>query len=265
MKKLRLLTVLSFIVGCLMVLACCQKPALDAPSIESFKVDDASLTLTWEKIDDAKGYKILVNAEEYNSKKPSYPLANLEAGTYTITVKAVSNSEDVLDSDWSQTFNFEREAESGMVYALINNKTEYEVRSLGSATGDIVIGATYRNKPITKIADMAFANKSKDVKSVTIGENVKSIGSRAFYNCSNMETVTFVSDSVTSIGAYAFQGCRTLKTVKIPAKVTEIPNFAFAYCRSLETIEFNSVVTSIGEKAFTNCDKLDNVVTSLKS
>jgi hypothetical protein len=187
-----------------MVFACCKKPALETPNIETFKVDDASLTLTWDAIDDAKGYKIMVNTEEYNSKKPSYPLSSLLEGNYTITVKAVSGDDKVDDSNWSETFEYRREAESGMVYALINNKTEYEVRSIGSATGDIVIGATYRNKPITKIADMAFANKSKDVKSVTIGENVKSIGARAFYNCSNMETITFKSDSVTSFGAYAF-------------------------------------------------------------
>lgn len=260
MKKLRLLAVLSFIVGCLIGLSCCKKPALAAPDLETFRVNETTLVLTWEEIDDAKGYKIMVNADEYNSKKPSYPMADLAAGVYTITVKAISSDEKVLDSEWSKTFTYERESESGLVYALINNKTEYEVRGIGSATGDIVIDGTYRNKPVTKIADMAFANKSKDVYSVTIGENVKSIGARAFYNCSNMGQIVFKSDSVTSIGAYAFQGCRNLKEFTIPSKVTSVPNYAFAYCRSLEKVNFNENVTSIGERAFSNCDKLNNVV-----
>ncbi|MBR2341015.1 MAG: leucine-rich repeat protein [Clostridia bacterium] len=260
MKKLRLLTVLSFIVGCLAVFACCTKPTLDTPDVETFKVNETTLVLTWAEIDDAKSYKIMVNTEEYNSKKPSYPMADLDAGVYTITVKAVSGNKDVMDSDWSETFTYEREAESGLSYYLINNKTEYAVRGIGSAKGDIVIDDVYRNKPVTKIADMAFANKSKDIDSVTIGANVKTIGSRAFYNCSNMVSVTFKSDKVTSIGAYAFQGCRALKEFTVPSQVTEIPNYAFTYCRSLETVNFNQGLTSIGEKAFDNCDKLNNVV-----
>ena len=260
MKKLRLLTVLSFIVGCLIGLTCCKKPTLDAPDIETFKVNETTLVLTWEAIDDAKSYKIMVNTDEYNSKKPSYPMADLAAGVYTITVKAVSADENVLDSEWSQSFTYERESESGLTYALINNKTEYEVRGLGSATGDIVVDATYRGKPVTKIADMAFANKSKDVYSVTIGENIKTIGARAFYNCSNMSQITFKADNVTSIGAYAFQGCRSLKEFTVPSQVTSISNYMFAYCRSLEKVNFNQSITSIGERAFSNCDKLDNVV-----
>ena len=125
MKKLRLLTVLSFIVGCLMVLGCCQKATLKTPDIETFKVNETTLTLTWETIDDAKAYKIMVNTEEYNSKKPSFPMASLDAGVYTITVKAVSGNEEVMDSEWSEAFTYERAAESGLVYSNLNNDQSF--------------------------------------------------------------------------------------------------------------------------------------------
>ena len=61
MKKLRLLTLLCFIVGCLMVFVGCKKPTLATPDVQTFKVDETTLRLTWEEIEDAKGYKIMVN------------------------------------------------------------------------------------------------------------------------------------------------------------------------------------------------------------
>ena len=55
MKRIRLLVILSFIMGCLLMFACCGKASLDAP--KDFRVDEASLVLTWNKVKGAKGYK----------------------------------------------------------------------------------------------------------------------------------------------------------------------------------------------------------------
>ena len=257
MKKLRILIVLSFIISCLMILACCGTKKVDTPT--NFKVDEATLSLSWDSVKDSRGYKILVNKEEYVSKAPSYPLDPLVPGEYVIEVQAISDNEELEDSDWA-TFEYTREVESGLSYSLINNNTEYEVKGLGSASGDVVIDDYYRGKPVTKIGDMAFANKSKEVRSVTLGKYIRSIGSRAFYNCSLMEGINFGEAPVTEIGAYAFQYCRTLTSVTLPKNLKEVSNSAFAYCRSLETIVLPDGLTSIGLSAFANCDKLDNVV-----
>ncbi len=256
MKKFRLLVILSFICACLIALACCGKPTLATP--KNFKVDETTLMLSWDSVKDAKGYKVYVNNEEYNTTKPRYPLDPLAPGEYNIVVKAVGISEETNDSELSKPYTYVRPTESGLSYALINNKTEYEIRGLGSAAGNIVIEDTYRGKPITQIGDMAFANKSKDVISVTLGKNIKSIGDRAFYNCSLLESIV-IPDSVTEIGAYAFQGCRTLKTVDLPDDLTEISNYAFAYCRGLTSISIPEGVTKIGERAFMGCDVLESI------
>ena len=66
MKKIRLLTILSFILGCLLVLACCGKTKLATPDKDTFLVDQTTLLLSWEPIKNAKGYKVIVNNEEFN-------------------------------------------------------------------------------------------------------------------------------------------------------------------------------------------------------
>ena len=238
MKKFRILIVLSFIISCLMILVGCGAKKVATPDINTFKVDEATLSLSWDPVKETRGYKILVNNEEYVSKKPSYPLDPLVPGEYKIVVQAISDNEELEDSEWSKPFVYTREVESGLSYSLINNNTEYEVRGLGSASGDVVIDDYYRGKPVTKIGDMAFANKSKDIKTITLGKNIRTIGARAFYNCALMESVTF-GDAVTEIGAYAFQNCRTLKNITLPSKLTSISNYLFAYCRSLETVEID--------------------------
>lgn len=258
MKRIRLLVVLSFILSCMLLLFTgCGKTTLATP--KNFEVNQETLVLTWDSVKDAKGYKIFVNNEEYNSSKPRYPLEPLAAGDYVITVQAIAKNDDFKDSEIA-TYTYTRPEESGISFALINNKTEYEVRSMGSAAGDVVIPDVYRNKPVTKIGDLAFANKNKDLTSVTvIGNNLRTIGSRAFYNCGAMTSIS-LPDSVTEIGAYAFQNCRSLQSVVLPEGLKVLQGFTFAYCTELASVTMPEGLTSIETKAFIGCYKLDNVV-----
>ena len=260
MKKIRLLVILGFMLTCLVAFASCGKAKLGTPDIKTFTIEETTLTLTWSPVKNARGYRVLVNNEEYNTSKARYPLDPLAPGDYEITIQAIAADGDHSNSSWSKTYEYTRPVESGLSYALINNNTEYEVRGLGSASGHITIEDSYRGRPVTAIADMAFANKSKDVASITIeGENLRTIGARAFLNCSLLTDIN-IPDSVTTIGAYAFQGCRGLTELDLPDALETIDNYAFAYCRGLTTIEIPESVTTIGMKAFAECDVLDNVV-----
>lgn len=55
----------------------------------------------------------------------------------------------------------------------------------------------------------------------------------AFYNCSMLTTIT-IPDNISSIGEYAFYGCSNLKKINIPNSVTKIGNGAFTSCSSLQ-------------------------------
>ena len=97
-----------------------------------------------------------------------------------------------------------------------------------------------------------------NIKSVTIGNGVTSIGSYAFYGCSGLTSIT-IPDSVTDIGWYAFEDCSGLTSVTIGNGVTSIGGFAFYYCSGLTSITIPDSVTSIGRHAFSNCSGLTSV------
>ena len=104
---------------------------------------------------------------------------------------------------------------------------------------------------VTSIADYAFDNAPKLTK-VTIGENVKSVGTGAFRNCNSLETVIFKdSDTVQkTIGDYAFNNCPALTEVDFGNAVKSIGNYAFMVDKLLESIEFPDSLESIGYCAF---------------
>ena len=95
--------------------------------------------------------------------------------------------------------------------------------------------------------------------SITISNSVTSIGYRAFSGCSGLTSVT-IPNSVTSIGSEAFSGCSGLTSITIPNSVTSIDYETFYYCSALSSITIPNSVTSIGNRAFDGCIGLTSVV-----
>ena len=249
--------------GLVLPLTACGKSKLSTPT--GMNIEASTLTLSWNPVTDAAYYTVRIEGngktQEADSGKNSYSLERLEAGSYTIRVKAVvgANSDLFADSAWSEKISFSREQESGLIFSMINSNTAYEVSGLGIAQGDIVIPDTYRGLPVTKIGDQAFYNKNT-VLSVVIGKNVTEIGERAFANCSFLTSLT-LPDSLKVIGKQAFQSCRVLASqLIIPDSVTELGAQAFEYCRALPSVTFGSGLTELGESAFNGCTALKEVI-----
>ena len=256
MKKLKLIPVCLLII-CLLccIFTACGKKLLDSPT--GFSVND-EYRLSWLAIRNARSYTIKITSEEGESKEHSsrrayYSLSNLEEGDYVISVKAISGSNEYGDSEWSDDFEFKKDYESGCIYTLINNNTEYEVSRVGTANGIVVLGDTYRNKPVTSIADSAFKGSGR-VEKIVIGKNVKTIGEAAFYNCTKLKEIE-IPESVTQIGTSAFHNCNQLETINLPSGYTVIEPYTFRSCRSLLNITLPNV-TTIGENAFASCASL---------
>ncbi len=110
---------------------------------------------------------------------------------------------------------------------------------------------------VTSIGHCAFY-ECRNLTSVTIPDNVTSIGYEAFYGCSSLTSVT-IGNGVTSIGAYAFYDCSSLTSVTIPDSVTSIGNEAFRGCSSLASVTIPDSVTSIGYSAFYGCSSLTEI------
>ncbi len=111
---------------------------------------------------------------------------------------------------------------------------------------------------VTSIGDEAFYNCIA-LTSVTIGNSVTSIGKGAFDCCSSLTNIT-IPNGVTNIGEDAFNVCSNLTSVTIPNSVTSIDKSTFSNCKSLISVTIPNSVTSIGDTAFYQCDSLTNVI-----
>ena len=257
MKILKKICILLLVVclGLPTAVACKKGPVLSAPS--SVKVDNTTLVLSWNKVQNATNYLVSVNGKNSIVAKTTFNLVNLDAGKYTLKVKARDAKGGYADSEWSKSVTFEKEKENGLQYTLTNANTEYAVTGMGTASGNVVIADYYRGKPVTSIAQKAFYGKN-GLTGIVIGNNVKTIGASAFTNCSKLKSVAF-PDGVTEIGEYAFQACRNLTEIVLPASLTSVPKFAFRYCRYLKTVTFGGNETAIEESAFAECNKIESL------
>jgi hypothetical protein len=95
--------------------------------------------------------------------------------------------------------------------------------------------------------DCVWADYYEQIRSVTIGNGVTSVGSYAFMNCNNLTKVT-LGNSVKVIERCGFYQT-PLKTVTIPNSVEKISDWAFYECASLKTVSLGAV-KEIGYLAF---------------
>ena len=94
--------------------------------------------------------------------------------------------------------------------------------------------------------------------SLTLGDNVESIGMNAFESCKLTNGITLPS-TLTTIGSYAFRNCTGLPEVTIPEGVTSVGTEAFYGCTSMTSATIPSTVTSLGYRTFNGCSHLQTV------
>ncbi|MBQ8138024.1 MAG: leucine-rich repeat protein [Lachnospiraceae bacterium] len=89
------------------------------------------------------------------------------------------------------------------------------------------------------------------------GESKITIPDYAFYDCESLATVT-ISQQVDSIGEQAFSECDALTAVDL-AGVTEIKDHAFLGDDALADVTISADTTTLGYAPFRLCNKLNNV------
>lgn len=115
----------------------------------------------------------------------------------------------------------------------------------------VIEGNTYK---CTNISSGAFSS-CKDLVSLTMPDDIISIGDVAFRYCTKLSSVTLPS-KLTTISHYAFDGCTSLASIAIPENVTFIEEGAFQDCASLTSVTLSNGVYSIGNYAFNGCENL---------
>ncbi|MBQ9229769.1 MAG: leucine-rich repeat domain-containing protein [Prevotella sp.] len=98
----------------------------------------------------------------------------------------------------------------------------------------------------------------QSLRSITIGDNVNSIGEKSFYCCSNLKEVS-LGKEIEIIGKEAFAYCHNLRDIRIPEKVRDIEEKAFYMCSRLEKVDLGENISYIGTCAFDECKKIGHV------
>lgn len=165
-------------------------------------------------------------------------------------------------------FGFYRQLRNGSEYTVSCSSSEDTITSAQTRSGltdSQATGSTQNVKnPISvifgdccSIIDYGVCLSWKWLSSVTISNNVTSIGQSAFAGCSSLTNLT-IGNGFTSIGNYAFQSCSGLTSFTIPSSVESIGNLAFYRCTSFTSIDIPDNVTSIGNSVLQSCSSLSS-------
>ena len=206
---------------------------------------------------------------------------------YNSNITRVTIGNNVTNIREHAFYNCTRLTEINYNAANVTNLTSYSrvFRNAGTLGEGITVifGDTVKSIP-----DYLFYVSSSDkpnITSVTIGNNVTSIGIRAFAGCSGLTSIT-IPEGITSIGDYAFSGCTGLTEIKYNAAevkdltnggvfynagtlgegitvvfgdtVKSIPAYLF-YNSNITSVPIGNNVTSIGKSAFADCSSLTSI------
>ena len=107
----------------------------------------------------------------------------------------------------------------------------------------------------TEIKANTFCNAENINGSLTIGENVRSIGSYAFFGCTGLSGALTIPNSVTTIDRSAFSGCSGFDgSLTIGENVQSIGSYAFHNCSGFTgSLTIPNSVQTISDYAFQDC------------
>lgn len=131
-------------------------------------------------------------------------------------------------------------------FVIQNVADGVEIIGYRSSDVDVEIPMKLNNKPVVSIAARAFMNT--EIKTVTMGDNIKEIKAFAFANTPYLEEVILPKEVL--LGRGVFYHAESLKTVVLPELMDSIPDQLLYGAISLREITIPLSVTSIGYGAF---------------
>ena len=112
---------------------------------------------------------------------------------------------------------------------------------------------------VTHIYNGAFRYARNLSGTITLNENLESIGDYAFFDRTNISGQLIFKNKLKNIGTYAFYDCSNLTgNLEFPESLLSIGSNAFAYCTGFTgDLIIPDNIISIGSAAFYNCNSLN--------
>ena len=106
-----------------------------------------------------------------------------------------------------------------------------------------------------------YGRSGTPLTSITIPNDIKTIGRGCFSNCNSLATVT-LPDTIQCLGESCFSGCSSLKTVSSSnSSLIHIGDSAFNSCSTLSAFDLSEApVKYIGKRAFMSCSSLNSII-----
>ncbi|MBO4395434.1 MAG: leucine-rich repeat protein [Eubacterium sp.] len=168
-----------------------------------------------------------------STMSPTMPTPTPEPGTTSVTGSA--DSVTVSNDDGSvTTTSFSSDGRISQIEVEKSNDNS-RIRLIYTSTDGIVMklsrvrinGSSYSSISINSVMDSAGVSHrvicivpravrgSKQLRSVTLGSNIKTIGSAAFEKCSNLKRLTLSAKNLKSIGKNAIRGIHQRAVIRI--------------------------------------------------
>ena len=168
-------------------------------------------------------------------------------GSHTLVVKYTKDGSQSSGADKAEVYGI-----------MVGNGTMYGVISSQAFRGCTALETLTLGENVTSIGGSAFRDCSK-LLAVTIPNKTNSLGSYSFAGCSSMKTLK-IGDGIVTIPEYAFSGCSSLSSVEWGESVKKIERYSFNGCSALPSIDIPASVTSVGDYTFKGCTSLADVV-----
>ena len=101
-------------------------------------------------------------------------------------------------------------------------------------------------------------NRSKNLLTIVINDNCKTIENGAFDNCTSCTSLT-MGKGIEYVGEQAFRSFKSITELTLPDNLIEIGRHGFGWCQNLKVLNFNDKLEKIGNIAFYHNDALEVV------
>lgn len=206
--------------------------------------------LSWDSVEGADYYEILIEGKRYESKRPFFVIQedNLNNND-SCYISAHSNNANILSSELSTEYKI---CSNSKVFVIETVEKDHILKSYNGNNSLVEIPSE-----VTVIGEKVFYNH-EEIREVRLPNGIIRIEDKAFYHCLNLQKIE-MPDSLMEIGEEAFWGAH-IKELVLPMEMKKIGALCFACCNYLTYLRILSPKLVAGDKAFYRCINLKKVI-----